>query len=68
MEKSLASQAPLLCYLLFIVYINDTDYSICDNLLKFADDAKFYSVASDMNEINKPQLDLHRGRGQDAHI
>jgi len=45
--------------LLFLIYINVIDNSVCNNLLKFADDTNVHNVVSYMHEINELQLDLH---------
>ena len=57
--KSGVPQGSVLGPLLFLIYINDIDDSVCNNLLKFADDTKVYSVVSNRKEINKLQQDLH---------
>jgi len=44
--------------LLFLVYKNDIDDSVCNILLKFADDTKVFSFVSDINDVNKLQDDL----------
>jgi len=44
--------------LLFLVYINDIDDSLCAKLLKFADDTKVFSVVSTKNDIDRLQIDL----------
>ena len=39
----------------FYAYVNDIDDSVCNNLLKFADDAKVFNVVSDINDIKMLQ-------------
>jgi len=58
--KSWVLRGSILSPLLLLIYMNDIDIAVCNNLLKFADDTKVYSVVLDMNEINKLQLDLHK--------
>ena len=43
--------------LLFLIYINDIDDSVCSKLLKFADDTKGFSVVSTKNDIDKLKSD-----------
>jgi len=49
MDKGDKWCAPVLGPLLFLININinDIDDSVCNSLLKFADDTKIYSVVSD---------------------
>ena len=42
----------------FLIYIKDIDDSICNNLLKFADDFKLFSVVFDINDIGRLQNDF----------
>ena len=51
-------QESVLGPLLFLTYITDIDESVCNSLLKFADDTQVFSVVSDINNVNKPQTDL----------
>jgi hypothetical protein len=44
--------------LLFVLYINDTDSSVCNKLLKFADDAKLVGRASTQEEVDSITRDL----------
>jgi len=44
--------------LLFLIYINDIDNSVCTNLLKFADGTKLYSLVCNVDDIEKLQRDL----------
>ena len=34
------------------IYIKDIDDSVCNNLLKFADDTRVFSVVSDINDVS----------------
>jgi len=51
-------QASVLGPLLFLIYINDLDDSVCSRVLKFADDTKLFSVVSNANDIDRLQADL----------
>ena len=51
-------QRSVLGSLLFLIYINDIDDSVCNELLKFADDTKVFSVVSDISDIDRLQNDL----------
>jgi len=44
--------------LLFLIYTNDIDDSVCAKLLKFADDTNVFSVVSNKNEIDRLQIAL----------
>jgi len=44
--------------LLFLIYINDLDDSVCSKVLKFADDTKVFNVVSNANDIDRLKQDL----------
>jgi len=58
--KSGVPQGSVLEPLLFLIYVNDIDDSICTKLLKFADDTKvgLFCVVSTKNDIDRLQIDL----------
>ena len=44
--------------LLFLIYINDIDESVCSNLLKFSDDTKLFGVVMTKDDVDRLQMDL----------
>jgi len=51
-------KAPYLGPILFLIYINDMDYSIKNWILKFADDTEIFSRVSDVEDCVSLQRDL----------
>ena len=51
-------QGSVLGTLLFLIYKNDIEESVCISSLKFADDTKVFSVVSDINDVKELQTDL----------
>ena len=58
--RSGVPQGSVLGPLLFLIYINDIDRGICNNILKFADDTKLFGVAATGEDVRKLQADLNR--------
>ena len=44
-------QGSVLGPLLFVIYINNLDDSVCSKVLKFANDTKVFSVVSNANDL-----------------
>jgi len=53
-------QGSVLGALLFLVYINDLDTGLINELLKFADDTKVFGKVTDGSESESIQEDLNR--------
>jgi ribonuclease P/MRP protein subunit RPP40 len=56
--KSSVLHGSVLGPLLFLIYINDIDDSVCSNLVEFADDTKVFSVVQTKNDIDRLHKDL----------
>jgi len=56
--KSGIPQGSVLWPLLFLIYINDTDDSVCPKLLIFVDDTKAFNIVSTKNDIDRLRIDL----------
>ena len=52
-------QGSVLGPILFVIYINDIDEEVCNNLLKFADDIKLFSRISSNKDAEILQRDLN---------
>jgi len=53
-------QGSVLGALLFLVYINDLDTGLINELLKFADDTKLFGKVTDGSDRESIQEDLNR--------
>ena len=52
-------QGSVLGPILFLVYINDIDLVVENDILKFADDTKLYGIVSDQAQAESMQNDLN---------
>jgi len=52
-------QGSVLGSILFLIYINDLDLVVYNEILKFADDSKLFGVVTNVCEANSLQSDLN---------
>ena len=53
-------QGSVLGLLLFLIYINDLDYNITSNVLKFADDTKVFRMVNNDGDKQHLQNDIDK--------
>ena len=58
MEKGRVPQGSVIGPILFIIYINDMDLGVDNEILKFADDRKLYGIVTNRDEALSLQKDL----------
>jgi len=58
-RRSGVPQGSVLGPILFLVYINDIDLVVENNIMKFADDTKLYGIVSDQAQAESIQNDLN---------
>jgi len=52
-------QGSVLGHILFLVYINDVDLEVQNDILKFADDTKLYGIVTNIAQAESMQQDLN---------